>query len=414
MSRPPCARAGASLAVVACLWLTGTAVGAQAPASTSPTRQQILAQQREAKASRLTPEVPSTWEARLLRLQRENFPQNLFTPSDGIVPLIGGLPSGSGVVVGVGAVRGSASDRLRLAVSGRYSTTRSSALDASATFPTSASGLPIRVQLEAGYRDLRAIGFYGLGNASSVDDRTSFEYESRRVAAAVTVVPHRLIEATVRGGVLNGSLGSGVRRPSFDQRFDRHDVPGAVTQPEFFTYGGGLTLRLRDDDLRSAGVTVVAEAERYQGRDRGGSDFTRVTGEVQAHLPLGYRNRMLALRVRTSHAMADSGNTVPFYLMDTIGGSRTLRGFAEYRYRDARHVLMNLEYRWEVWNYADLVIFGDAGKVFAEADEFDLSNLQASYGVGIRTFFPGGGQLRFDLARSNEGLRLHIGGGPRF
>ena len=123
---------------------------------------------------------------------------------------------------------------------------------------------------------------------------------------------------------------------------------------------------------------------------------------------------MLAFRFRTSHAIADAGSEVPVYLMETIGGAKTLRGFSEYRYRDARNVLLNLEYRWEVWNYMDFVLFGDAGKVFRDTSQFNLSHLQASYGAGVRVFFPNGGALRVDLARSNEGIKLHISGGPNF
>ena len=50
--------------------------------------------------------------------------------------------------------------------------------------------------------------------------------------------------------------------------------------------------------------------------------------------------------------------------METIGGARTMRGFSEFRFRDTRNLLMNLEYRWEIWTYADMALFADGGKVF--------------------------------------------------
>ena len=387
---------------------------AQSPAQTPETRQEILLQERQAKAQNLAPEDLSTWEARLLRLQKGHFPQSLFAPSNGVFPVIGGLPPGSGFVLGAGMVQGATSERLRFSLAGRVSTTAYKSLDAQAVFPTAASRLPFRVEVDVGYRDLRSVSFFGLGNDSSPDNRTSYGFESRRASLALALDPHPMLEFGVRGAFLNGNLGPGARSPSFGERFIAAEVPGSIEQPEFVIYGGHLGLKLRDRALRSAGVTLLLDGERYDGRDHGGFDFTRVAGEVQAHVPLGHRNRMLAFRFRTSHAVADSGSEVPVYLMETIGGANTIRGLPEYRYRDSRNVVMNLEYRWEVWNYMDFVLFGDAGKVFAEARQFDLADLQASYGFGIRTFFPGGGVLRFDLARSHEGIKLHIGGGPSF
>ena len=120
------------------------------------------------------------------------------------------------------------------------------------------------------------------------------------------------------------------------------------------------------------------------------------------------------MRVRTSHSTADAGQEVPFYFLETIGGAASLRGFREYRFRDARSLLVNLEYRWEVWTYLDFAVFSDAGKVFSERDDFDFRDLEASYGFGMRIHTPANTVFRIDLARSSEGFKLHFGGGPTF
>ena len=100
--------------------------------------------------------------------------------------------------------------------------------------------------------------------------------------------------------------------------------------------------------------------------------------------------------------------------METVGGANSVRGFREYRFRDTRNLFLNVEYRWEVWNYVDFAFFYDAGKVFSDADDLDFNNLESAYGFGIRGHSPEGMVLRFDFARSNEGFILHIGGGPSF
>ncbi len=135
---------------------------------------------------------------------------------------------------------------------------------------------------------------------------------------------------------------------------------------------------------------------------------------MHGYLPLGHRNRMLAVRFRTSHATTASGHQVPFYLMETLGGSGSLRGFREYRFRDTRNLLMNVEYRWEVWTYVDFSLFYDAGKVFSDASDFDFTDLQSGYGFGVRAHAPGDFVVRIDIARSTEGIKLHIGAGPSF
>ena len=156
------------------------------------------------------------------------------------------------------------------------------------------------------------------------------------------------------------------------------------------------------------------DVERLENRDGAPLDFDRVVADVHGYLPLGARNRMLALRFRTSHATTQAGHRVPFYLMETLGGARSLRGFREYRFRDTRNLLVNAEYRWEVWTHVDFALFYDAGKVFSEASEFDFQNLKSGYGFGVRTHAFGDTIVRIDIARSNEGIKLHIGAGPSF
>ena len=161
-------------------------------------------------------------------------------------------------------------------------------------------------------------------------------------------------------------------------------------------------------------MTLGVDAQRYDERDTDVFDFTRIVGDVQAHIPIRHRNRILALHLRSSNSVGDGGGVVPFHLMETLGGANSVRGFREYRFRDSRNLLLNVEYRWEVWTYAAFVFFYDAGKVFSDAKALDFSDLKSGYGFGMRGRSPDGVVLRFDFARSNEGFILHIGGGPSF
>ncbi len=139
-------------------------------------------------------------------------------------------------------------------------------------------------------------------------------------------------------------------------------------------------------------------------------------GDLKAYIPLPYRSRILALRVRTSQSEPDDEDSViPFYLMETLGGARTIRGYSEWRFRDTRNLLVNAEYRWEVWTFLDFAFFFDAGKVFSDPSDFNFKDMHTGYGFGLR--FHGLGEtfvFRTDLAFSAEGWVLHIGSGPTF
>ncbi len=370
---------------------------------------------RRGKLALMTPEQVSTTEGRVLWFEQNPIVQKTFVRGySGFRPVVGGMPSGSGFVAGIGFFNGLDRERFQVEANARWSTRGYTTLDAELTFPTWRQRLPYEAHVRTEYRDLTSLRFFGLGSGSDVDDRSFYAQEDANVAVGITVTPHRLIEFGGETKFLSVDIGASSVAPSLDERFDPATTPGFDPPEEFLVYGGHVALPLLDQEFPAVGLVLRVDAERYDGRETNVFDFTRVAGEVQLHVPLGYRNRRLAFRFRTSHSIADIDNEVPFYLMETLGGSQTIRGFQEFRFRDRRNVLVNAEYRWEVWNYMDFAFFLDAGKVFSARNDFDLKGLQTGYGFGVRIHTPGGMSFRTDLARSREGVILHFGGGPSF
>ena len=77
-------------------------------------QREILAERRREKAGNLSPYRVSGVEDRLIRLEDVKFPLNIFERGlHGLRPLIGGMPSGSGFVGGVGYVNGLEDEHLR-------------------------------------------------------------------------------------------------------------------------------------------------------------------------------------------------------------------------------------------------------------------------------------------------------------
>ncbi len=224
---------------------------------------------------------------------------------------------------------------------------------------------------------------------------------------------------------LNTHVFSGEREPSVEDVFDVTQadplqVLSLAEPPEYFIYGGTFGLNFFDREFPEVGAGFLLGVKRYDDREDGRFDFTKITAEFSAEVPLKYRNRRLAFRLRTVHHMADASDEVPFYLLETIGGGTTFRGFENYRFRDLRSLLMSLEYRWEVWTYTDFAIFADGAKVFQRPRDFDFTDLEGAFGFGIllRTPFEGRlgryGRLRLDIAKSRESFQFYIGSGPAF
>ena len=380
------------------------------------TRQEILQRQREEKRGELTPYVVSGAEDRVSRLETFRLPRRIFAKGfGGFRPVLGGMPSGSGFVFGGGYIAGYNHELIQFTANARYSTRGYTTFDTGVIFPTPASRLPVQAHVKAEVRDLTSLRFYGLGPESGASGRSTYGLEDQSIEAGVTAIASRFVEMGATARWMNAEVGPGAAGASLEERFDPFQTPGFGTKTDYLVYGGHLVLHLRDAHvIPSAGVSVRVDAARYDDRDSDLFDFTRVVGDVQAQIPLGYRNRILALRVRSSNSVGENGGVVPFYLMETIGGANSIRGFREYRFRGGRNLLLNAEYRWEVWTYVDFAFFYDAGKVFTDADDLNFSDMQSGYGFGIRGHAPGGTVFRIDFARSNEGFKLHFGGGPSF
>ena len=79
----------------------------------------------------------------------------------------------------------------------------------------------------------------------------------------------------------------------------------------------------------------------------------------------------------------------PFYEMPRLGGSVTMRGYYEGRYRDRYFTTIQTEYKtWLIqeWNLG-LVVFAGVGDVAYQFSDFELRNFKYSGGLGLRYIF---------------------------
>lgn len=267
------------------------------------------------------------------------------------------------------------------------------------------------------YRYFSQEDFFGVGPASKKEDRTNYRIEKVTYEGVGGYRFNRWATLGGRAGLVQIDLGDGsdARFPTTRRKFDESTAPGLNLQPDFFHAQTFLELDYSDSpgNPHSGGVAKLG-LERYDDRNRRLFEFNRFVADARHYIPLGNRERVLALLFYTSMDNAPAGRRVPFYLQQTLGGSHTLRGFREFRFQDNNLLYLSAEYRWEPGAFWELVLFLDRGKVFADRGDFNFEHLEKSWGIGTRFKTRQGVVIRVDVGRSREGARVYLKFEPSF
>ena len=131
--------------------------------------------------------------------------------------------------------------------------------------------------------------------------------------------------------------------------------------------------------------------------------------DLRQYVSFFAERRVLVGRVKVATTDADDASAVPFFMLPFLGGNDTLRGFRAYRFRGPHSILLQGEYRWEIWSAFEAALFVDAGKVAMERADLNFKNLEHDYGVGFRFNTDNGVVMRVDAAfGSKDGKHLHV------
>jgi hemolysin activation/secretion protein len=92
--------------------------------------------------------------------------------------------------------------------------------------------------------------------------------------------------------------------------------------------------------------------------------------------------------------------------------SQPLRGYDYNRFTDNSAVLLNLEYRYNIWQFRefklDTVVFADEGQVFNRISQFQFKNFRESYGLGFRLNLANIPLLSVEIAHGDEGTNFYV------
>jgi hypothetical protein len=381
--------------VVAAIWSTPAA--AQDPATQAATRQETLERQQAAKSEKLHPYVPNKAERIFQRLDAVLVGGTLKWH-----PFFDSAYSGGGFTLGVGRAT-FVSDYNFIDVRASYTIRGYKRAEVEFLAPRMFNRRG-RLSVLGGWREATEVGFYGLGPDTHKDDRANYLFQQPYGSALLTLHPTRKI-LMLRGGVevtqWAQKAGKGTF-PSVDDVYTPATLPGLGAKINYLHTQGtvGLDSRTASDYTRR-GAFVGATLHDYKDQD---DEFGFQMAEYEgiAHLPILRETWVLSFRGRVQTAIEKDGQAIPFFMLPSVGGGSSLRGFSSWRYRDMNSLLVQAEWRIMVNRYLDLGFFYDAGKVAARTSDLDFDRLKDNYGLGLRFHGPFATPLRVELARSRE------------
>jgi hypothetical protein len=407
-----------ALAVVVLLLGAAASAAAQDPTPRDPANLEAPASEaaRDARGadgsqSGLLPEPPLF--ARLINRVDHEVNQNGGS-HDGFYPEFGNTITGSGwISAGPGYRQDFLDGHARLNVSGAVSWKLYKMAQARFELPRLAHDR-LLIGAQAIYQDMLQVNYFGLGNDSLQSNRSGYRLDETDVLGYAVVRPKPWLSINGRVGwihqaELSTMTGWSVPYPNTQQIFSDATAPGLSQQPAFIHGDVSVAVDTRNNTGHpTRGGLYRATVAAYSDRDYGQYSFRRYDVEASQFLPIVEDNWVIALRGWAVFSDTSAGNTVPFYLLPSLGGKNTLRGYYDYRFHDRDMEVFNVESRWGLFTHLDTALFFDAGKVAPQASDLGFTALKTSYGVGFRVHNRQATVGRVDLGHSREGWRVVV------
>lgn len=368
-----------------------------------------IAAQQEKKAAEAPADQRPKVERALLHVKEHDWVQRYTSGLDGFAPKFGGMAAGTGFALGMRYKRSDIlGGRLAFSTSASSSFRGDRRLDAELSAPKLANG-KVFTTLYAVRHEYSRMHYYGPGANSEKTGRTDFKLEDTAIDGTIGLRPAKRVTVGASAGYVFNNVGPGsdLRFAPAETTYTAQQTPGIDVQSNFMRAGAFAQYDWRDNpDGARRGGNYFAQFNDYRDRTFGTSDFRRLDVEAQQYLPVLNQRRVFALRARS--AMTWSDRPIPFYMQPSLGGGDDLRGFRPFRFRGDNLLVMNAEYRYEIFSGLDMAIFADAGKVYDRKSEFSLKNLESNVGFGFRFNERNRTFLRLDVAFSHEGFQVWV------
>jgi hypothetical protein len=322
---------------------------------------------------------------------------------EGFYPAVGRIVTGAGwISIGPGYRLRVLDDRAVIDTSAAVSWRAYKQAQTRFEFPNLANSR-IAVGTQVVWQDLTQLHYFGVGPQSSSDSRSEYRLKTTDVVGYASYRPRRWLSFGASGGRLDGPTISAPTGP-FDRgypdaRLTFSDDP-VFTLPRQPAFAHGRLSVAADTrnypDHPSHGGLYEAAWARYADLDLDIFSFNRYEVEGAHFVPLLDEGLVVALHGWTVLSDTADGQTVPAYLMPSLGGTSTLRGYPNYRFHDRNLVVATAEARLALTMHIDTAVFVDGGSVAPSIEDLRMAN--TSGGIGFRIHTHKRTTMRLDIA----------------
>ena len=265
------------------------------------------------------------------------------------------------------------------------------------------------------YRRLVDESYFGLGNQSIYDNRSSYAQEKTLAEMNLNVDPIRKVNLSLGFNYHLNSVydGKNSEVPIITQQFDPAYVPGLESGIQMAGVRVGAVYDNVTVNINHTRGFECALFGDYVNEISGSQfGFWKVGLDMTQHVHLFY-GRGLKLRFAAEVTEPLENKRIPFYFLSEIGPMETMRGFRRGRYRDLDMFLGSVEYAYPIWHrmgtWLDAVVFVDAGKVTHDITEnFSSDYLSNTFGGGFKLFHNNEGLGMFLIGKSDDGIQFYL------
>lgn len=175
-----------------------------------------------------------------------------------------------------------------------------------------------------------------------------------------------------------------------------------------FNYGAGMNLYYDTRDCLTAPHKgwYIGLIQRFYPRFLFNKSAFSSTDIAVSHYFGAWRDATVAVNL---HGLFTYGNT-PWTMLPFVGGSYTMRGYYEGRYRDKNAIDVTVELRQHIWHRNSAVVWVGAGSVFPSFSDLHSRKILPNFGIGYRWEFKKNVNVRLDfgLGKGESGIIFNI------
>lgn len=241
--------------------------------------------------------------------------------------------------------------------------------------------------------------YWGIGYVNASDDGNESEYDDFRVKLRADFL-FRLARGMYAGPGM-----------SFDWTRARNveDAPiwdGVPLTTRNFGIGVQLRWDTRDNLTAPREGWLVGVEQKFFPKGMVNDDGFCYTDFQLNHYRPVWKGGIIAGRYHLRYSYGD----VPWGMMPSFGGSSTMRGYYEGRYRDKGEMDITVELRQHVWRRNGFALWLGAGTVFPEWSGIRTGHILPNAGIGYRWEFKKNTNVRLDfgIGKGETGFIFNI------